>query len=104
MKQLRKGGVHLNMYHIIKRVFDFISAFLLFIILSPIFLVISIAIKVDSKGPVLFKHKRIGYKGKIIYLYKFRSMVNNAEDLIKSFTPEQQKEWRENFKLDMIQE
>lgn len=69
------------------------------ILLSPLFAIIAIAIKIDSKGPVFFAHKRIGKNGKIIKLYKFRSMVINAEELIKSFTPEQMKEYKENYKL-----
>lgn len=87
-------------YRTVKRLFDFVSALFLLIVISPIFVLIAIAIKIDSKGPILFKHKRIGYKGKPIYLYKFRSMVANAEDLIKTFTPEQQAEWQQNYKLD----
>lgn len=70
------------------------------IILSPVFLIISIIIKLDSKGPVFFKHKRIGKNGKMIGVYKFRSMVINAEELIKNFTPEQKAEYEKNFKLD----
>lgn len=91
---------HRYIYRFIKRVFDMISSLLLFIVISPLLLIVAISIKIDSKGPVLFKHKRIGYHGKEIYLYKFRSMVVNAEDLIKSFTPDQQREWKENYKLE----
>lgn len=91
---------HRYIYRFIKRVFDIISSLLLFIVISPLLLIVAISIKIDSRGPVLFKHKRIGYHGKEIYLYKFRSMVVNAEDLIKSFTPEQQREWKENYKLE----
>ena len=68
--------------------------------MSPVFLIISILIKRESDGPIFFKHKRIGKNGKEIYLYKFRSMVPNAEELIKKFTPEQMKEFKENFKLE----
>ncbi|WP_270360430.1 sugar transferase [Eubacterium sp. AF05-24] len=78
-------------YFFIKRIFDFISALSLFIIISPIFLIIAIAIKVDSKGPVFFKHMRVGKNGKPLPTYKFRTMVT---------TPEQKKEYEENFKLE----
>ena len=78
---------------------DVILASVALILLSPLFAIIAIAIKIDSKGPVFFAHKRIGKNGKIIKLYKFRSMVINAEELIKSFTPEQMKEYKENYKL-----
>ena len=67
--------------------------------LLPIFAIISLAIKLESRGPIFFKHTRIGKDGKIIKIYKFRSMVENAEDLIKRFTPEQMKEYEENYKL-----
>ena len=61
-------------YIVIKRIIDFIAALLLLIILSPVFLIVSIAIKLDSKGPVIFKQKRVGKNGKVFKLYKFRSM------------------------------
>ena len=86
-------------YRYIKRFMDVILATIALGVLSPIFLIIAIAIKIESKGPVFFKHTRIGKNGKIIKLYKFRSMVINAEELIKSFTPEQMKEYKENYKL-----
>lgn len=86
-------------YLFIKRFFDIVLSLIGLIILSPIFLIIAIAIKLESKGPVFFKHTRIGKGGKIIKIYKFRSMVENAEELIKSFTPEQMKEYKENYKL-----
>lgn len=63
----------------IKRVFDvLVSAFLL-LLLSPLFLVLAAAIKLDSKGPVFFKQERVGYNKKHFTMYKFRSMVENAE-------------------------
>lgn len=86
-------------YKIIKRGTDIVLSTIALIILSPIFAIIAIAIKLDSEGPVFFKHTRIGKNGKIIKIYKFRSMVVNAEELIKSFTPEQMKEYKENYKL-----
>lgn len=88
-----------KVYIKIKRVIDVILASIALILLSPLFAIIAIAIKIDSKGSVFFAHKRIGKNGKIIKLYKFRSMVINAEELIKSFTLEQMKEYKENYKL-----
>ncbi len=94
-----KTKISKKVYIKIKRVIDVILASIALILLSPLFAIIAIAIKIDSKGPVFFEHKRIGKNGKIIKLYKFRSMVINAEELIKSFTPEQMKEYKENYKL-----
>lgn len=65
-------------YKFIKRFFDIITSFLALIILSPIFIITAIAIKIDSKGPVLFKQKRVGKNGKIFTCYKFRSMKQDA--------------------------
>lgn len=86
-------------YQMVKRGMDVILSSLALIILLPVFAIIALAIKLESKGPVFFKHTRIGKNGKIIKIYKFRSMVKNAEDLIKKFTPEQMKEYKENYKL-----
>lgn len=94
-----KTKISKKVYIKIKRVIDVIWASVALILLSPLFAIIAIAIKIDSKGPVFFAHKRIGKNGKIIKLYKFRSMVINAEELIKSFTPEQMREYKENYKL-----
>lgn len=64
----------MNMYPKVKRVIDFTFAFIAMIILIPVFLVISILIKIDSKGPVFFKQKRIGKNKKHFYILKFRTM------------------------------
>ena len=52
-----------------------------------------------NKGPVFFKHHRIGKNGKPFSMYKFRTMKDGAEAMINDFTPEQLEEWSENFKL-----
>ena len=89
----------LTTYKYIKRTLDVVISSVLLVLLSPIFLIIAFLIKAESKGPVFFAHKRIGKNGKEIKILKFRTMVENAEDLIKEFTPEQMKEFKENFKL-----
>ena len=64
-----------------KRFFDFVCAYVGILILLPIFIVIGILIKVSSKGSIFFTQERIGLKGKIFLIYKFRTMVVNAESL-----------------------
>lgn len=61
-----------------KRIFDLVLAIFLLIILSPLLLLLAIAVKMTSAGPVIVKLKRVGQKGKIFELYKFRSMVKDA--------------------------
>lgn len=95
-----KSLVLKNQYKITKRTADILVSLIGLIFLSPLFLIISIAVKLDSKGPAFFVHKRIGKDGKIINVYKFRTMVDNAEGLIRKFTPEQLKKFNENFKLE----
>ncbi|MHB8062189.1 MAG: sugar transferase, partial [Ruminiclostridium sp.] len=63
-----------------KRLFDFTAALTAIILLSPIFLLIVIFIKLDSPGPVFFNQKRNGFKGKSFNMHKFRSMVLDAEN------------------------
>lgn len=86
-------------YIYVKRGIDVILSTIALVVLSPVFLILAILIKLDSKGPVFFLHTRIGKNGKNIKIYKFRTMVTNAEELIKEFTPEQMKEYKENYKL-----
>jgi lipopolysaccharide/colanic/teichoic acid biosynthesis glycosyltransferase len=87
-------------YSFFKRLIDIVGAVLGFIVLSPVFIILSIIIKLDSKGPAIFAHRRLGYKGKIIKVYKFRSMVTNAEELIEKLPEEQKLEFYRNFKLE----
>jgi lipopolysaccharide/colanic/teichoic acid biosynthesis glycosyltransferase len=87
-------------YDFVKRVFDIVCSLIGLIVLSPVFIILSILIKTTSEGPAFFAHKRVGKGGKTIKIYKFRSMVTNAEELIKQFTPEQKAEYEKNFKLE----
>ncbi|MFW6015826.1 MAG: sugar transferase [bacterium] len=66
---------------LIKRILDIIFSTIGLIILMPVFLFIALLIKIDSKGPVFFKQDRLGKDGKIFKIYKFRSMVQNAENM-----------------------
>ena len=66
-------------YHIIKRLFDVVLCSLALIVLSPIMVIIAIAIKIDSPGPAIFKQERLGKNGKPFMLHKFRSMSITAE-------------------------
>ena len=65
-------------YDFVKRIIDIIISGIGLIICLPIFILIAIIIKIDSKGPVFFKHKRIGKHGKKLEIYKFRTMIDNA--------------------------
>lgn len=64
---------------VMKRLFDLIFSLLLLIITAPICLITALLIKLDSKGPIIYKQLRVGKSGKEYYLYKFRSMSQNAE-------------------------
>lgn len=67
------------MYKKIKRVLDVAASLCALVILSPIMLIFSLLIKIDSKGPVIFKQERLGLNGKVFKIYKFRSMCVGAE-------------------------
>lgn len=66
------------MYPALKRVIDIVISGLAIVVLSPVLLLIAIAIKLDSKGPVLFKQKRVGKNKSHFMIYKFRSMYVDA--------------------------
>lgn len=66
---------------VLKRIFDIVASGIAIVLLGPLWIVLSIAVKCDSNGPVLFKQERRTKDGKIFKMYKFRSMVVNAEHL-----------------------
>lgn len=98
-KLVSKENNNKKIYYTIKRILDVMLATIALIILSPFFLLIGIIIKLDSKGPIFFTHNRIGKNGKPFKMYKFRTMYQNAQEMINDFTEEQMKEWKENYKL-----
>lgn len=72
---------NLRVYEICKRTIDIIGAGLGLILLSPIIAIVACAVKVTSRGPIFFSQKRVGKNGELFEMYKFRSMVVNAEEL-----------------------
>ena len=90
----------MGIYLFVKRTVDIIASILGLILLSPVFLAIAIAIKADDGGKVFYSHKRIGKNGKQIKIFKYRSMVKNADRLADNLTPEQLKQYETEYKVD----
>lgn len=82
-----------------KRLFDLVVSLVLVIVLSPVLLVIAIAVAAEDGFPVLYKAKRVGRYGKPIQVYKFRSMRKNADRLEDFLSPQELEEYKKNFKL-----
>ncbi|OOP74807.1 sugar transferase [Clostridium beijerinckii] len=68
-------------YYFFKRITDILCSSFGLLVLSPIFLIVGVLIKLESKGSVIFSQERIGKDGSVFKMYKFRSMVSNAEEL-----------------------
>ncbi|MGG1630901.1 sugar transferase [Rossellomorea sp. NRS-1567] len=96
------------MYLIVKRLADIIFSLILLIVLFPFLILIGLAIKTDSKGPVLFKQRRIGLNGKEFLIYKFRTMVVDAENIGPPSTSQGDSritkigQWLRRFSIDEI--
>jgi len=69
-----------------KRLFDFIASFFGLILLAPIFVLIALWIKIDSRGPIFFRQERVGFQGEGFRIHKFRTMVLDAEKKGKQIT------------------
>ncbi|HHO75119.1 MAG TPA: undecaprenyl-phosphate galactose phosphotransferase WbaP [Deltaproteobacteria bacterium] len=85
-----------------KRAFDLICSVLGLVVLSPFILLVGVVVKLDSKGPVFFGHKRLGKGGSYFACYKFRTMKPNAAELLEELLasdPEAKKQWEKDFKL-----
>lgn len=97
-----------KIYKIIKRIVDIIGALVGCLILLPLTLGIWIAnLIAKDNGSIFYVHKRIGKNGKEFNMYKFRTMCNKAQEMVKDeetmkeyFSAEQIKEWQENYKID----
>lgn len=87
-------------YECIKRIFDLVVSLVAVIVLSPILLVIALAIRLEDRGPILYRAQRVGRSGKPITVFKFRSMRMNADRLEDMLTPEELEEYKKNFKLE----
>lgn len=87
-------------YRIAKRVFDLIGAGIgLAVMLVPMMLIAAV-IKIESPGPAIYIHNRIGKEGKPLQLLKFRTMYMDADKRFEQFTIAQKAEWEKNFKLE----
>ena len=67
-----ESSVEFSLYEVVKRLIDVVCSFLGVLVLSPLFIIIAIIIKMTSKGPVFFSQKRVGKNGKEFDMYKFR--------------------------------
>lgn len=88
-----------NSAYAVKRVLDIVCSALALIVFSPLLLGVAIAIKLDDGGPVFFSQTRIGLHGRPFKMYKFRSMVTNAEELKKKLAEESGQSDRFIFKM-----
>ena len=80
IKEIRLQGLNAAM----KRIFDIVISLAALVVLSPVIVIVAAVIKLESRGPVFFAQKRMGKDGKIFNLYKFRSMVMNAESMFET--------------------
>lgn len=90
----------IRLYSIIKKIMDLILSLIGLILLIPVFLILAILVKLDSKGPVFYAHTRKGKNRSDIKIYKFRTMYSNSDEIFDSFSDEQKEEYYKNFKLD----
>ena len=91
-----------NCNFLMKRIFDLAACMLILTLSLILFFLFAILIRLDSKGPVFFIQKRLGKNGVVFNCYKFRTMILNAEEVLKSSLqaqPELRKEWEANYKL-----
>lgn len=100
--------IHLNsfrlkpkpVYNFVKRLADILCSGIALIVLSPLFLIVSIAIKLYDGGNVFYSQQRVGRNGSLIKVYKFRSMKMNADSLENMLTPEEYEQYKKEYKLD----
>ena len=95
-------GLSLFIPKMIKRAFDLVVSSFVMICLSPLFLVLAIAVRRSSPGPIFYSHERLGSNGEPFRIWKFRSMVQNGDQILKTCLakdPKLRAEWQKNEKL-----
>jgi lipopolysaccharide/colanic/teichoic acid biosynthesis glycosyltransferase len=99
VSQIEEDTKSLFVYLFVKRMFDLICSLLAIVVFSPFFLIVAVAIRLTSEGPAIYKQNRVGKSGKLFTIYKFRSMVNGADNLSAHLTPELLEHYRVNRKI-----
>ena len=97
-ENIKENKAKLSFYEICKRAIDIIGAISGLLLLSPVIVIVACAIKFTSKGPIFFSQKRVGKNGELFDMYKFRSMVVNAEEL-KEKLEQQNERYGPMFKM-----
>lgn len=87
-----------GMNAILKALVDYAGALLLLILLSPLYALLALLVRLDSPGPIFYKHRVLGLNGKLFGAFKFRTMYQNGDEIFES-NPELKKQFEENFKL-----
>jgi lipopolysaccharide/colanic/teichoic acid biosynthesis glycosyltransferase len=86
-------------YESAKRIIDLLLSLIMIVLLSPLMAICALMIMATSKGPAFYTQKRIGFRGKIFNIYKFRSMVNGADQLEKHLSRELYEYYQKNRKI-----
>jgi Undecaprenyl-phosphate galactose phosphotransferase WbaP len=90
------------LHQTVKRIVDFGLIFISLPILIPLFLLLVLIIKLDSPGPIFYTQKRVGRDGRDVFIWKFRTMMVNAESILEAMLKKDdilREEWEQNFKL-----
>lgn len=103
-KYTKQKEIYKNIYFVIKRIFDILLSILLLIVCSPLFLLITVLIKLEDGGKVFFKQKRTGLGGKTFIFYKFRSYGEDHDPMNSKSTvgPTKVGEWLRKTSLDEL--
>ena len=100
LEMVNQGRMRMTRFN--KRVMDGIFALLAFLVFLPVFVVVPVVVKLTSRGPVFYRHRRLGRDGHTIHILKFRTMYVDADERLRKILaedPAAAKEWKNNFKL-----
>ncbi|MCG9894818.1 MAG: sugar transferase, partial [Fimbriimonadaceae bacterium] len=86
-------------FQVLKRAVDIIAASLLLVALGPLMLLIALSVRLSDGGPAVFSQYRVGRKGRVFRIFKFRTMHTNAEEILRA-NPVLMEEYLRNYKLD----